>query len=267
MQVNSRTYTSQAPRMREFLIDIWSHRRLLYFLVWRLFKIRYKQTYLGALWALIKPILPGFIFASLFALGSRTVAAPPFIIVYLSYLLWYVFQSGLLDAINSFEYDRAVVTRVAFPKVLVPLSHVIFRVSDSRIAFSLSYGLILLFSSTSFSFILISTYLTALMFIGFVTCTFSLVLSPLHIRFRDVGIITTFLIQVGFFLSPVFITAQSPLSLQVMGKLNPFSPAVEIFFGTYTPYELVLVWGICLVTIMSAGYFFKQKSEAYFEML
>ena len=267
MNPNSRTYTANPETMSVFLKRIWQYRKLLYFFVWRLFKVRYKQTYLGIVWALVKPVLPGVMFASLFALGGRQSGTQDFSIIYFGYLLWYVFQAGLVDAINSYEYDRSVVTRVYMPKSIIPLSHILFRAIDSLIAFGVSYFVYLVLHPVGLTFMFVVQYIIALIFLSLSASAVSMFLSPIHIRFRDVGIIATFAIQVGFFLSPLFIGPDSSLILRGMSTLNPFSVAVLYITDSINALQVSVFFIACLIFLVFGLFFFKNYSNEYFEML
>ena len=129
------------------LKEIWQYRELLFFLAWRDIKVRYKQTVLGALWALLQPLLTMALFSVIFGLLLKvdTEGAPYPIFAFTALLPWQLFAFALMHASNSLVNDRNLVTKVYFPRVLVPLASVVAGLADFVVSFIILIGMLFLY--------------------------------------------------------------------------------------------------------------------------
>ena len=194
------------PRRGIFHVDlraVWQYRELLYFLVWRDLKVRYKQSIIGVGWALVQPLVSMLIFTVIFGYFAKIPSdgLPYPIFAYCALLPWNYFSSAVQRSIASVVGDAGLVTKVYFPRLILPIAGTISGVVDFLIAFLLLlimmgwYGIGVTWAVATVPLFLLLALMTALA-LGFW-------LSALNVRFRDVGYTVPFLLQVWMFASPV----------------------------------------------------------------
>jgi len=209
---------------------LWEYRELLYFLVWRDLKVRYRQTALGALWIVIQPLVSmvvfSFLFGTLLRVPSGEVPYPIF--VYAALLPWNYFASSLTRSSTSIVGSAHLITKVYFPRLIIPIAGVLSGLVDFGIAFLVLvsmmayYGVIPTPATLLLPVFLLLAMLTAL--------GFSLWLSALNVRFRDVNYLIPFLIQVWMYVTPVIYgTTLIPERFRFLLGLNPMTGVVEGF--------------------------------------
>lgn len=252
----------------EYLKDVSRYRELFYFLAWRDVVVRYKQTFLGILWALIRPLLTMAVFAFVFGkvahLATDEVNYPLFILSGL--LPWTLFAGSLIDTSQSLVNNIHMISKVYFPRIILPISDIAVHLVDFLI--SLLMLLILLFFSghlNHWSILAIPLFIS----LAFLLCVgVGLWLSAASVRYRDFRFIVPFLVQFGVFISPVgyssFLLSDSS---QWIYFLNPMVGIIEGFrwccFGTYHA-NLVIAVGIsCFINlgILITGFHFFRKTE------
>jgi lipopolysaccharide transport system permease protein len=215
------------------LRELWAYRELIYFLTWRDLKVRYKQTAIGVLWALLQPLAMLAVFALFFGrlagLASQNVPYPLFVLGAL--IPWQLFSRAITESTNSLITDQRLITRVYFPRIIVPISTIVAAAMDFLIG-SLLLGILMPlyrqpFQPTIVLFPLaVILMLVAAMGVGFW-------LSALNVEYRDVTYAMPFLNQLWFFITPVLYPISAvPKSLKILYALNPMVGVVELFRWT-----------------------------------
>ncbi|RPI24799.1 MAG: ABC transporter permease [Chloroflexota bacterium] len=250
--------------------DLWLYRELVYFLTWRDLKVRYKQTLLGATWAIIQPVLQMVVFTLLFDrlanLSSDNVPYPIF--NYTALLPWGLFSKALTDAGRSLVANRNMITKVYFPRLVIPVSSVLSGVVDFLFAFVVLLGLMIYYKiapTTGVWMLPLFLLLTLITALGV-----SLWLSALNVIYRDVGYVLPFLTQIWFFVTPI-VYSSSEVSEQwrLLYALNPMVGVVDGFrwalLGTgEAPGLMVLVsTGVSLVILITGLYYFRHMERTF----
>jgi lipopolysaccharide transport system permease protein len=253
------------------LRELWEYRELIYFLMWRDIKVRYKQTLLGAGWAILKPlfsmILFNFIFNRLAGLSTDGIPGPVF--YYSGFLLWILFQDGVNKSSASLVAGRNLITKVYFPRLSVPIASVTAGIVDFAIAFVVLLGIMLFFQVPLTSNIWILPVFILLALIA--ALGVGLWFSALNVAYRDVGYVTPFILQAWLFASPVAYSAkiipEGPL--QFLYGLNPMAGVIQGFrwalVGTDPPSVLMMtasVLSACLILFSGILYF--RRTERTF---
>jgi len=208
--------------------ELWTQREVLYFLMWRDLKVRYKQTIIGAAWVIVQPILITVVFTAflgkLIRVPSDGVPYPIF--AYTALLLWTFVSNAVLSSTYSLVTNAQIITRVYFSRMLIPAAAVGVRLVDFLIAALVLIGLMMYFH--------IPITLSILMFPVFVTeiaaLTFAvgLICAALNVRYRDVGTMLPILLQVWMFVSPVvYSSGLIPARLRLIYFLNPLAGMID----------------------------------------
>lgn len=212
--------------------ELWRYRELFYFFTWRDIKIKYKQTLLGFLWAILQPLLLMIIFTLFFgkALNIPSQNLPYPVYVFSGLLIWNLFSSGLTSASNSMVNNAAIIKKIYFPRLIIPVSAILVALFDFLMAFILFFAL-LLFYWQPVSWVALLVW-PASLFIGIVaTLGLGSWLAALNVKYRDFRYVIPFLVQILFFLTPVIYPISMlkyPL-LQYVLACSPMYAAVELF--------------------------------------
>jgi lipopolysaccharide transport system permease protein len=210
--------------------DLWRYRELLYFLAWRDIKVRYKQTVLGAAWAIIQPLVTMVLFSIIFGRLARlpSEGIPYPIFSYAALLPWHLFARALSEAASSLTSNQNMVTKIYFPRLFLPASTILSGLVDFAIAFVVLLGMMVYYDIAPTWRILL---LPALIFLALLTAmAVGLWLSALNVRFRDVRYITPFLIQVWLYATPIaYARTLIPEQWQLLYSLNPMTGVVDGF--------------------------------------
>jgi len=212
------------------LIDIWRFRELLYFLVWRDLKIRYKQTLVGVLWVILQPVLTmiifNFVFGRLAGLPSQGVPYPLF--VFSGLLPWQLFASGLSASSLSIVSSSNVVSKVYFPRLLIPLAAVLGGVVDLLVALVVLFGLMAYYNfHPGIAFVTLPLFLLLAVAAAFGV---GLWLSMLNVKYRDIQYTIPFLTQIWMFMTPVaYASLLIPPKFRLLYHLNPMATVVDGF--------------------------------------
>jgi lipopolysaccharide transport system permease protein len=255
------------------LADLWSYRELLYFLIWRDVKVRYKQTMLGALWAILQPLIQMIIFTYFFGKLARipTDGIPYPIFFYTGLLLWTYFSTAVVSGANSLLGNTNLITKVYFPRLVIPAAAVGAGLIDFAIASVLLIGLLIYYSfsiTLSYLMLLPLVVLTTLFALGM-----GVWLSSLNVRYRDVRYALAFLIQVWMFISPIIYPATLvPEEWRWIAILNPLTGIIESFraalFGNQFPWlALAYSTGFTLALLVYASYKFRRMERHFAEYL
>lgn len=252
------------------LKELWVYKELLYFLTWRDLKVRYKQTIVGGMWAIFQPFLTMVVFTIFFGklAGIPSDNTPYPIFIYVGLLFWQFFSGALSDTSNALISNQAIITKVYFPRLLLPISTVITKFVDFAIAAVILVGLMAYYHYMPFLWGLF--LLPLLLFITFMAATgLGLFLAALNVKYRDVRHALPFFIQLLLFLTPVIYPASIAGKYSWVLALNPMTGVIQTaraaLLGT-TPINWTLL-GIsfvaCLIMLIIGVSYFK-KIEKYF---
>ena len=216
--------------------ELWRYRELLYFMVWRDLKVRYKQTLLGLAWAVIQPLMTTLIFFLLFGkLAKMPSEGFPYpLFTYLGMMAWTYFAGSMTYASNSLVNNSALISKVYFPRLILPISGVFSLLPDFIIASAVGIGMMFYFNITPTWSILLWPVLTIPMIL--VVLGISLILSALNVRYRDIKYVIPFLIQSWLFMTPViYPTSIIPERFRFLILLNPMTGIIDAFRATALP--------------------------------
>ena len=252
------------------LDELWEYRELLYFLTWRDIKVRYKQTVLGAAWAIIQPFFTMVVFSLFFGklakMPSDGIPYPLF--SFAALVPWAFFANGLSQSSNSLVGSAHLITKVYFPRLVVPISSVISGILDFALSFivllgmTLYYGIIPTFNIIWLPFLLLLALVTAL--------GVGMWFSALNVQFRDVRYILPFMTQFWMFATPiVYPSSLLPEPWRTVYALNPMVGVVEGFrwalLGTQTaPGPIIIVSSFASIAILIGGAFYFRRMEKTF---
>jgi lipopolysaccharide transport system permease protein len=258
------------------LKDLWVYRELIYFMTWRDLKVRYKQTLLGAGWAILQPLLKMVVFSLLFGGIAKLEYGIPYPLFNFAALLpWGLFEKALSDAGRSLVTNRSMITKIYFPRIVIPLASVLSGLVDFAIAFFVLIGIIIFYHyqpGSNFTFVPTSAlfFLPLLLLLALVTALgASLWLSAMNVIYRDVGYVLPFLTQLWFFITPVvYSSTDVPEKLRLLYALNPMTGVVEGFrwalLGTQAPGPMITVSTIISLGILVSGLFYFRRMERRF---
>ncbi len=261
------------PRLN--LGEVWRYRELLFFLVWRDVKVRYKQTLLGAAWAILKPFLSMVIFTVIFGnfAGIPTDNAPAPVFYYTGLLPWLLFQDGVSKAAASLVSGRNLVTKVYFPRLVIPTAAVFAGLVDFLIASAVLGGIMLYFGVRPQIEVL---YLPLFAILALVTALGAgFWLSALNVTYRDVGYVTPFILQAWMYASPVIYSATlipSGLGQLALG-LNPMAGVVQGFrwavlgVGQPEPMLLAISTSVSVLLFISGLLYFRRVEAAFADVI
>lgn len=250
--------------------ELWRYRELIYFLTWRDLKVRYKQTVLGAFWAILQPFLSMVVFSVFFGglLNIPSEGIPYPLFSYTALLPWGMFSKALNDAGRSLVTNRAMITKIYFPRMVIPLSSVLASVVDFFIAFVVLLGMLLYFNRPptagvwTLPLFLILAMATAL--------GIGLWLSALNVLYRDIGYIIPFLTQLWFYLTPIVYPASKiPEQWRLLYALNPIVGVVEGFrwallATSSSPGPVLAVSASVAFAMLISGMFYFRRMERTF---
>ena len=256
---------------RQYWKDLWRYRELLYFLAWRDILVRYKQTAIGIAWALIRPFLTMVVFTVVFgALAKLPSGGAPYpILVFSAMLPWQFFASALADCSNSLISNANLLSKVYFPRLIVPVSAVIVSFVDFMVS-----GMILLALMAWYNFVPSWRILTLPLFIliAFAAAMgVGLWMAALNVKYRDFRYIVPFLVQFGLYVSPVgFSSSIVPARWRLLYSLNPMVGVIDgfrwaILGGKTAFYPLGFILSLTLVVLLlTSGILYFRKVERTF---
>jgi lipopolysaccharide transport system permease protein len=256
------------------LRDLWRYRELIYFLTWRDIKVRYKQTVLGAAWAVIQPLVNMVVLSIIFGKFANlpTDGIPRPLFTYSALLPWGLFSKALSDAGRSMLSNRSMITKVYFPRLIIPLASALGGLMDFSIQFLILLGMMVYYrySPTPAVWTLPLFILLALV----TALGVGLWLSALNVLYRDVGYIIPFLTQIWLLITPVGYSASVvPEEWQWLYSLNPMVGVVEGFrwalLGAETaPGPMVFVSaGISVLVLISGMFYFRRMERTFADMV
>ena len=260
------------------LKDVWAYRELLYFLVWRDVKVRYKQTVLGVLWVVLQPLVSMIVFTVLFGIllqvDSGTVPYPIF--AFAGLLPWNYFSQALNRSSTSVVQSSHLITKIYFPRLVIPISAVLSSLVDSAIAFIALIVLMIGYGIVPTAGLLL---LPALILLAMATALgFGLWLAALNVHYRDVGYLLPFLIQIWMYVTPVVYGSNLvPERFRFLLSLNPMTGVVEGFrwalLGTAAVQDylsaplLGISMAISLLALVTGAFFFRSTERTFADIV
>lgn len=253
------------------LRELWRFRELIYFLTWRDVKVRYKQTLLGAAWAILKPFLTMVVFSVVFGGLARipTDGTPAPVFYYAGLLPWVLFQDGVTKAGNSLVTGSALITKIYFPRLAIPLSAVAAGVVDFALAFVVLLALMAFYRVPAGPGVWALPLFLLLALVSALGA--GLWLAAMNVAYRDVGYVMPFVVQAWLYASPVAYSAtlipEGPW--RVAYGLNPMAGVVQGFrwamLGSGPPsWGLVLVSALVALVLLVSGALYFRRMERMF---
>jgi len=230
---------------RNYWKDLWRYRELFYILSWRDLKVRYKQTIIGVAWSVLRPLLTMIIFTFVFGQIAKFTAPPGVeyaVLVFAGLLPWQFFAAGLTEASNSLIGNERLISKVYFPRMIIPAASVITSLVDFFISLGLMFLLLIWYGTVpSINLVFLPLFIIMAFFASF---GIGLWLTALNLKYRDFKYVVPFLVQIGLYLSPVGFTsdkaaAMIPEKFRVLYYINPMAGVIDgfrwCFFGDKTP--------------------------------
>ncbi|HMT06887.1 MAG TPA: ABC transporter permease [Pyrinomonadaceae bacterium] len=234
--------------------DLWRHRELLYFMIWRDVKIRYKQASFGIAWAVLQPVLTTAIFTVIFSSVARfdTVDVPYPLFALSGVMIWLFVHTSVSMASNSFVSNTNLVTKIYFPRLILPLAATVAALSDLLFSVLILGLMMVYFAVAPSSQILLAP--VALLMTLVLAASLGTLFSALNVRFRDVKFALPFLLQVWMIASPIFYPSSLlPEKWRLVYAINPMVGILDLFrsavFGTSIDWQLIGISSISIVVI------------------
>jgi lipopolysaccharide transport system permease protein len=259
-----------------WLREVWAYRELLVFLAWRDVKVRYKQTALGVLWVVMQPLLMTLIFSVFLGKLARVPSdgLPYPVVVFAGLLPWTFFSNAVTQGVTSIVGNTNLITKVYFPRLIIPASVVVGRLIDFGVAFLILFGLMAYYRvalTAQMAMIPVLVLITSILALGVVTFV-----AALNVRYRDIGVVLPVVIQLWMFLSPVLYPARLVRDAWPRGyrlyELNPIVGVVEGFraalFGR--PFDwsaLGQTTVIALLILVISAYFFRRVERGFADVI
>lgn len=257
---------------RQYASEVWRYRSLMFILSWRDIKVRFKQTTLGAAWALLRPLLTLLILTIVFSKIARLPSEgdAPYVLLVLSGLLpWQFFAAGLSDAASSVTDNEKIVSKIYFPRLVIPISALAVCVVDFMISLLILvaifafYGFVPDWNLLALPVVLIFAILAAL--------GPGLLLAALNVKYRDFRYIVPFIVQMGIYISPVaYSTSLIPEGWRTIYYLNPMAGLIDAFRWTVLGNNFTPWWpgiGLSLIVmllLLVVGMLYFRASERSF---
>lgn len=260
---------------KQYWKDLWSYRELFYFLAWRDILVRYKQTAIGIAWALIQPFLTMIVFSIVFGqlakLPNQGVPYP--ILVFAAMLPWQFFANSLSGCSNSLISNANLISKVYFPRLVVPASAVIVSFVDFMIS-----GMILLALMIWYNFVPSWRILTLPMFIAIAFAAAmggGLWLAALNVKYRDFRYIVPFIVQFGLYISPVgFSSSIVPKEWRLLYSLNPMVGVIDGFRWAILKGQVQIYWpgfilslGLVILLFASGIWYFRKTERTFADVI
>jgi len=255
------------------LRDIWAHRELLYFMVWRDLKVRYKQTLFGVSWVVLQPILMTLVFAVFLGKIARVPSGnvPYVLFLYSGLLPWTFFSNAVSTSSHSLIASAQMITKVYFPRSLVPMATVLVRLSDFLVASLILFVLMIYYGRPLTSAVLLVPFL--ILHLTLLALSLGLLFSALNVKYRDVGTVLPVLLQLWLFASPVIYPTTFVLAnWKWLYQLNPVTGVIDGFRAALLNAEfewrsLLVSFGITLALLVFSSFVFKHIEDEFADVV
>lgn len=253
------------------LKELWQYRELFYFFTWRDIKVKYKQTYLGILWALLQPLGMMLIFTFLFSrtwkIDTTPVQYPIFVLAGL--ILWNLFSTSVAGAGESMIKNSNIINKIYFPRLVIPCSSILAALFDFMMGLLIFLVFCIIYNQPVqwSAIICFPAGILITLLAAFGTGTF---LSALNVKYRDVRYTIPFMLQFLFFASQVIYPLQAVQQnwLKYLLAINPVNAAIELFrqplSGSPVDFNIVIIGSASAFLVSVIGLFYFRKTEAYF---
>jgi lipopolysaccharide transport system permease protein len=254
--------------------DLWRFKELFYILSWRDFKVRYKQTALGIAWAVLRPFLTMMVFTFVFGRIAKLPpegSAPYAVMVFAAMLPWQFFSNALTEASNSLVGNSNLISKVYFPRLIVPASAIITSFVDFGISFLLFIGIMVYYQyMPSINIIALPLFLIMTFLFAF---GLGVYLTALNVKYRDFKYIIPFVVQFGIYISPVgFSSTIVPERYRLLYSLNPMVGIIDGFrwciIGTpVDPYAIFISIAISVVFLFIGIRYFRKTEKTFADII
>jgi len=238
---------------RHYWRDLWRYRELLYFLAWRDILVRYKQTVIGVAWAVLRPFLTMVVFTVIFGRVAKmpSPGVPYPLLVFAAMLPWQFFSSALSDSSGSLVGNANLISKVYFPRLLIPGSAVVVSFVDFLISFAILVGLCAYYRFLPGPHVF---FLPAFVLLAFLAALGpGLLITALNVEYRDFRFVIPFIVQFGLYVSPVgFSSAVIPPEWRLLYSLNPMVGVIDGFRWAILGQSSLWWPGFCLSLVMAA---------------
>lgn len=250
--------------------ELWTYRELLYFFTWRDLKVRYKQTLIGAAWAILQPFITMIVFTVFFGKLAQVPSdgVPYPIFVYVGLLFWQFFSTALSETSNVLIANQPIITKVYFPRLILPISTVFTKFVDFVVAALVLVGLMIYYGYVPHlaGFILVPLLLiiTFMASIGGGLC-----LASINVKYRDVRYALPFFIQILLFVTPVIYPASIAGKYSWLLAFNPMTGVIQsaraaLLGTTVLNWQLLGISSVACLVILIIGIVYFKKVERYF---
>jgi lipopolysaccharide transport system permease protein len=240
--------------------DLWRYRELFYILSWRDLKVRYKQTVIGILWSVLRPLLTMLIFTFVFGqiakFPSEGIKYP--VLVFAGLLPWQFFATGLSEASNSLIGNERLISKVYFPRMIIPAASVITSLVDFLISLLLMFALLIWFGvMPSVNLVFLPLFI---LFAFFASFGVGLWLTALNVKYRDFKHVVPFIVQLGLYISPVGFTSaiaanMIPERFQQLYYLNPMAGVIDGFRWCFFGEKVTMNWNGVFISLAVTLFF------------
>lgn len=252
------------------LKELWQYRELLYFFSWRDLKVRYKQTAIGIAWAVLQPFITMVVFSIFFGklAGVPSDGVPYPIFVYVGLLFWQFFSGALSDTSASMTGNQSIITKVYFPRLILPVSTVVTKFVDFLLAGLILIGMMVYYGYTPYFYGLL--LIPVLLIITFMASTgLGLFLAAVNVKYRDVRYALPFFIQILLFVTPVIYPASIAGEYSKILALNPMTGVIQtaraaLLGATPINWMLLIISFVTCAVILLIGVTYFKKVERYF---
>lgn len=254
--------------------ELWAYRELLYFLVWRDIKLRYKQTELGVAWAVVQPFLTMIIFSLFFGRLAKIPSdgIPYPIFAFTALVPWIFFANGLTQSSNSLVGNSNLITKVYFPRLMVPISAVLSGALDFALAFLVLIGMVFYYGIPITAAVFCLPLFLSLALIT--ALGMGLWFSALNVKYRDVRFVVPFIVQIWMFATPViYPSTLMPGRWRILYGLNPMVGVIEGFrwmlLGTQTQPTLTIAvsTAIAVASLVWGALYFKRVEKTFADVV
>jgi lipopolysaccharide transport system permease protein len=261
---------------RQYWHDLWLYRELFHILAWRDLAVRYKQTVIGVAWALIRPVLMMVIFTVVFGRIAKLPSegtAPYAIMVFAAMLPWQFFSAALTESSNSLVQNANLISKIYFPRLIVPASSVITSLVDLLVSFVVMAGMMAFYNYWPDWRILLLPLFIALAFGAAIGV--GLWLCALNVEYRDFRYIVPFIVQFGLYVSPVgFSSSVVPEQWRLWYSLNPMVGVIDGFRWAILRGEAQFYWpgllisiGLTVMLCYSGTWYFRKMERGFADII
>lgn len=272
MEKTAYLITNKQESHRRYWKNVWNYRELYFFFAWRDITVRYKQTLLGIAWVLIRPLLVMGIFTVIFSMVAKLTSnnVPYPLLILAGMLPWQLFANSFNDASNSIINSHSIISKIYFPRIIIPTSIIIVNFVDFLVSALLLVALMCWYAQPPIlQHIFILPFFVMLLII--LNIGTGLWVSALVVKYRDLRLVAPFIIQCGLYISPIgFSSTIIPTQWQWLYSLNPLVGIVEGFrwtiidnYPTPTMYSMTTSVVVSLLLLLSGIWYFRKNEVSF----